>query len=185
MAFDRLLASGFDRFLAVPRTVAACLVLFGIALNFANVVGRYVFSAPIAWAEEVMIFGMIWIIFLGAVLAERDNEHLKIDLLAPMLPPPLRKAHQVVVAAIVCAVVGFTAWQSFLVTELFADLGDRSTVAGIPKWLTHGAITVGLVLIVVASVAALRAHIVDAATRRAASLSSVADPAETDRPGRG
>ena len=167
MALDRILATGFDRFLAVPKAVAASLILFGIVLNFANVIGRYVFAAPIAWAEEVMIFGMIWIIFLGAVLAERDNEHLKIDLLPPMLPPPVRKLHDFLVAAIVIAVVGFCAWQSFLVTDLFAGLGDKSTVAGIPKWLTHGAITVGLILIVAAAVAGLRSRIVAAAARAA------------------
>lgn len=163
MRAGRILIAGFDRFLAVPRAVAAALILLGIGLNFANVVGRYLFSAPIPWAEEVMIFGMIWIIFLGAALAERDNEHLRIDLLQAMLSPALRRAHHLCVAAIVIAVCAFVAWQSFEVTSLFAGMGDQSAVAGIPKWLMHGAITVGLVLVLVSAVAGLRSRFVESA----------------------
>ena len=37
-----------------------------IAINLANVVGRYVFAAPVFWAEEVLMFMIIWGIYIAA-----------------------------------------------------------------------------------------------------------------------
>jgi TRAP-type C4-dicarboxylate transport system permease small subunit len=47
------------------QALTAVLLLVAVALNFANIVGRYVFSAPIASAEEVMLFLLVGIVFLG------------------------------------------------------------------------------------------------------------------------
>ena len=70
------------RLMAVPRFLVAALILTSIAINFANVIGRYVFFSPIIWAEEVMIFIMVWCVFIGAVLVTWDGRHLRMDLLA-------------------------------------------------------------------------------------------------------
>lgn len=169
MKILRLALDLFDRFLHLPRAIVGALILLGIALNIANVIGRYVFAAPIAWAEEVMIFGMIWCIFLGAVLAAREDEHLKIDLLPALLPAAPGRILRRVVVLVVVAICAFVAVQSLDVMLLFADLGDRSPVAGIPKWLSHGAITAGFFLLAVATAASL-------ARRAAGRVAEVADP---------
>ena len=60
------------KFMTVPRVIIGALILFSIALNFANVIGRYVFFSSIIWAEEVMIFIMVWCVFIGAILVSYD-----------------------------------------------------------------------------------------------------------------
>ena len=44
----------------IPRAAIGLILLLAIAINFANIVGRYVFSAPLPWAEEVLSFLVIW-----------------------------------------------------------------------------------------------------------------------------
>lgn len=62
--------------LGVIRAVLGALILAGVGINFANVVGRYVFLKPIIWAEEVLVFIMVWCVMLGATLVTWENQHL-------------------------------------------------------------------------------------------------------------
>lgn len=64
----------------LPLTLAAFLLLGAIAINFANVVGRYLFLASIYWADEAMVFLVIWSIFLAAVAVTYDGSQLTMDL---------------------------------------------------------------------------------------------------------
>ncbi len=147
------------KFMTVPRVIIGALILFSIGLNFANVIGRYVFFSSIIWAEEVMIFIMVWCVFIGAILVSYDGRHLKMDLLSVNLKPPLKQiinAFAVIVLLICCGVV---AVQSFKATELFGRLGQESTVAGIPMVIPHAALLIGFVLIIIAVAVRFREHV--------------------------
>src|SRR3954469_18392635 len=50
----------------VIRTMAALLLAGSVAINFANIIGRYFFSVSIQWAEEIMLFLMIGCVFFGS-----------------------------------------------------------------------------------------------------------------------
>jgi hypothetical protein len=45
--------------------LSAISLLIAVALNLANIVGRYVFFSPIASAEEIMLFLSVGTVFLG------------------------------------------------------------------------------------------------------------------------
>jgi TRAP-type C4-dicarboxylate transport system permease small subunit len=59
---------------------AMCIVVF------ANVVLRYAFNSGLTWAEESARYMMIYMVFLGAVGAVKNNEHLGVDFLVRKLP---------------------------------------------------------------------------------------------------
>ena len=50
---------------AAIQGLTAVLMLIAVALNAANIVGRYVFFRPIASAEEIMLFLLVGTVFLG------------------------------------------------------------------------------------------------------------------------
>ena len=77
--------------LATIRAALGALILAGVALNFANVVGRYVFWKPIIWAEEILVFIMVWCVMLGATLVTWENQHLRMDAVYHLAPPRLRR----------------------------------------------------------------------------------------------
>jgi TRAP-type C4-dicarboxylate transport system permease small subunit len=131
------------RFLAVPKAIIASLILVSIAINFVNVVARYAFGDPIAWAEEIMIFIMIWCVFIGAILVSWDGSHLKMDLFSVTLPSPWKEILNFVTTAVMLAICGFVALQSYDASMLFARLGQKSVVAELPMVIAHGAITLG------------------------------------------
>ena len=71
------------------RLCAALLVLMLTAMVimvFGNVVLRYGFNSGIDYSEELSRFLFIWITFLGAIIAMRENGHLGLDTVLRMLP---------------------------------------------------------------------------------------------------
>lgn len=79
---------GMDK--ALSYVVAVLLVAMSGTV-FGNVVCRYFLDASLAWYEEVSRFLLIWIVFLGAVIAYIKGDHLGIDVLLLVLSPRARR----------------------------------------------------------------------------------------------
>ena len=136
----------------MPRAIIGSLILIGIAINFGNVLGRYLFLAPIIWAEEIMIYIMVWMVFIGSVLVTWDGHHLKMDFFSIMLPSPAKEIMNFLGAVAFVAACLFVLPQAHTVTNLMNDLDQRSVVAEIPMVIPHFALLFGFSIIFVAVV---------------------------------
>lgn len=134
--------------LRVIRALLGVLILAGVALNFANVVGRYVFLAPIIWAEEVLVFIMVWCVMLGATLVTWEDQHLRMDAVHHLTPPRIRRWLNVVSTLVFLGVGLFVLVQSLRVLILAAGTGQRSVVADIPMVVPFAAIPLSFAIIV-------------------------------------
>jgi TRAP-type transport system small permease protein len=76
---------------ALRAAIAACLAVM-VVLVFGNVVLRYVFNSGIATSEELSRWLLVWLTFLGAIVALREHAHLGVDMLIRALPPRGRLA---------------------------------------------------------------------------------------------
>jgi len=139
----------------VPLTLAALLLFVAIAVNFANVVARYVFLAAFYWAQEVMVYLAIWSIFLAAAAVAYDGSHLTMDLFAARLPLLWGRVLQAFVAAVCFATFVLMAWQSFEVVRLLARNDQRSIAVDMPMVVPHAALLVGFALCAAAVVCRL------------------------------
>jgi TRAP-type C4-dicarboxylate transport system permease small subunit len=134
-------------------------MLAGVAINFANVVGRYAFGRALFWAEETMVFLTIWGVFVGMAAIAYQGEHLNMDLFSQAISARWRTAINAAVVAALLACCAFVALQSFQVVALFARAGQVSVAAGIPKAIPHAALAVGFVLTALAVLVRLRAYL--------------------------
>jgi TRAP-type transport system small permease protein len=66
--------------------IAICLATM-VVLVFTNVVLRYLFNSGIATSEELSRWLLVWLTFLGAIVALRQHAHLGVDTLVRALPP--------------------------------------------------------------------------------------------------
>jgi len=57
-----------------------------VVLVFGNVVLRYGLNSGITSSEEVSRWLFVWLVFLGAILAVRDRQHLGVEVLVRRLP---------------------------------------------------------------------------------------------------
>lgn len=134
-------------------------MLAGVAINFANVVGRYAFGHALFWAEETMVFITIWGVFIGMAVIAWRGEHLSMDLFSAAVRGRARLALNGLIAATLVACCLFAAVQSWQVTTLFAQASQVSVSAGIPKAIPHAALLVGFTLTAAAVVVRLRAYL--------------------------
>jgi tripartite ATP-independent transporter DctM subunit len=83
---------------------AALLVVAEIITLFAGVVSRYVLQQPLIWSDELASILFLWLAMLGAVVAFRRSEHMRMTAVVANARPSLR-AYLDVVAT--CAALAF------------------------------------------------------------------------------
>lgn len=140
-----------DRAARTIEIVLALAFLLAIALNFANVIGRYVFGRSILWADEIQIFIMIAMTFIGAAIVTWRRQHLRMDVLAKMLPAPIQTLLKVLELVAMLALTGFVLYHATDYTLRMLDIGRTSDTAGVPMWIPHGSVAFGFGLIALVS----------------------------------
>ena len=89
---------------ALVEIPTALLVVVEIVILFAGVVSRYVFHNPLIWSDELASILFLWLAMLGAVVAFRRSEHMRMTALVAGAAPPLRSYLETVA---VCAALAF------------------------------------------------------------------------------
>jgi TRAP-type C4-dicarboxylate transport system permease small subunit len=122
----------------------AVLMLIAVALNFANIVGRYVLFRPIASAEELMLFLLVGTVFLGNAVVGYEGKQLRMDILLHALPPTLRRAFEIaadLTMIAVCLILIVLGWPA---VEMLAEFDQRSQAANIPMVIPQALVPIGL-----------------------------------------
>jgi TRAP-type C4-dicarboxylate transport system permease small subunit len=126
--------------------IALCLAVM-VVLVFGNVFLRYGFNSGITVSEELSRWLLVWLTFLGAIVALKEHAHLGVDTLVRALPPAGKR---------VCFVVSYLlmlyadwlllagSWKQTII-----GWGDRAPATGLSVALFYG---VGLIFGVSAAV---------------------------------
>ena len=143
-----------NRLAQVVGWLVALMLLVAVAINFSNVVGRYVFDQPIGWAEEAMGLLQIGLVVIGAALVTRGNAHLRMDAAEHLMPAGLRRWLEVGAGILTVAVAVVVVVKSWDIVGAMRMTDSRTVVLEIPLAVPYGAFFVGFALI--ALFAALR-----------------------------
>ena len=117
----------FDRIARVIELTLALAFILAVLLNFANVVGRYLLGVSLLGADEVQVFIMVAMTFLGAAVVTRRNLHLRMDVLLQFLPMPVVILLRVLEQLLLVALAGFVLSQSYLYARQMWWPGERAT----------------------------------------------------------
>ncbi len=77
---------------ALVEAAAALLVTAEIVILLAGVVSRYGFDRPLVWSDELASILFLWLAMLGAVIAFRREEHMRMTAVVGMMPAGARAA---------------------------------------------------------------------------------------------
>lgn len=143
-----------DRLTGWIEHALAYAFIAAVALNFINVVGRYGFGSTILSADELQIFIMVFMTFLGAAVVAWRNQHLRMDVLVNALPPPIRRLIKIAELVAIVILAAFVLWNSTYYAKQMFNIGRVSDMAQVPMWIPHGAVAVGFGLM--ALIACLR-----------------------------
>jgi TRAP-type C4-dicarboxylate transport system permease small subunit len=138
------LLRGVRALLVVIRVLSGVLLVLSVALNFANVVGRYFFNASIPWAEEAMLFLMVGCVFLGNGVVAWSGRQIRMDVIVNLMPAKVRAAldlfSELVLIATAITIVIF-AWP---VIRDLAAFDQRSQAADFPMVIPQAMVPIGL-----------------------------------------
>ena len=143
-----------DRLIWGIERALAYAFIAAVGLNFINVIGRYGFGSTILSADELQIYIMVFMTFLGAAVVAWRNRQLRMDVVVNALPMPLRRLLRMAELAVTIVLTAFVLWNSTHYAMQMFDIGRVSDMARVPVWIPHGAVAAGFGLM--AFIACLR-----------------------------
>ncbi|OEU65986.1 MAG: hypothetical protein BBJ57_08540 [Desulfobacterales bacterium PC51MH44] len=141
--------SKLSNFLSVKLLNSVIIIMFVIMSGavFIQVVFRYVLHQPIYWSEEVPRFMLIWLTFLGSVLAMKNRSHLSITLLINRFPKRTRLWIQCFANIMALLFLLVMVWGGVVITNL--TMPNRSAALQLPTGLVYLAVPVGGILMII------------------------------------
>jgi tripartite ATP-independent transporter DctM subunit len=103
---DRLLGGAVE-------AVAGTLVLADIVVLLAGVVARFVFQRPLVWSDELASMLFIWLAMLGAVIALRRGEHMRMTAIVTKLSPQRQALFESLGVCAALAFLAMAAWPAW------------------------------------------------------------------------
>jgi tripartite ATP-independent transporter DctM subunit len=98
---------------AVVEIPVALLVAAEIVILFAGVVARFVLHQPLVWSDELASILFLWLAMLGAVVAFRRNEHMRMTAIVARASPQARAFLDVFATGAALAFLLLVAWPAF------------------------------------------------------------------------
>lgn len=135
--------------------VAALALLAIVTINVANVIGRYVFGSPFTWAEELMLFLMILMVFTAAPVAAWRGHHIRIEAFIDFAPIAARRWLIAIMAVISTLVLTIVAAAGYRIVAMLYLFDQRSDALHIPMWIPQAFLAGGLALMAVMFAAAV------------------------------
>src|SRR3954469_39709 len=92
---------------------AALLVVAEIVILFAGVVARYALHRPLIWSDELASILFLWLAMLGAAVAFRRAEHMRMTAVVASAKPAMRAYLDLVATAAALAFLVLIAWPAY------------------------------------------------------------------------
>jgi tripartite ATP-independent transporter DctM subunit len=98
---------------AAVEILAAVLVAAEIVILFGGVVARYVLNHPLIWSDELASILFLWLAMLGAVIAFRRDEHMRMTAAVAGLPSQTRATFDLFATCAALAFLLLIAWPAY------------------------------------------------------------------------
>lgn len=108
-----VLTSLSDRLGRVEKLLLVALAAVLVGLILLNVVTRAV-DLALYWVDEMAIYAMTWLVFIGAGHALRLRRHVRVTLLLPVLPERLRRPVEAGIDLLVWIFCLFSVWLAWI-----------------------------------------------------------------------
>lgn len=115
-------------------------------LLIAQAILRYVFAAPLFWAEEVGLFMLLGVTFFGMSYLLHENKLINIDFIVVSLQPRLRALLESLSALLGTLLLGFFCWLTYQWVAAPEVRLEMSATTGLPRWINYGFLLLALCL---------------------------------------
>lgn len=134
-----------ERISSVSGWVSGIGVIVMAVVVTVDIVLRYFFSKPLLFADEVGVYCMIFVAFVGAALTLKMRRHIMVDLLYRRLPRKIQLWLDVITTILGTLVICIITWESADWVHYTYKSGFMSPgVLETPMWIPMSLVPLGL-----------------------------------------
>ena len=129
-------------FAIVENWVLSLAFVSTLSLAILQIVLRNFFDMGFLWLESFLRIQVLWLAMLGAMVASREGQHIKIDLLTRFVSGRMAQLSKVMVSLFAAVVCGFAADASVSLVQF--EMEDNLMAFGdVPIWVCQLILPVG------------------------------------------
>ena len=115
----------------VEKVLIAALLTVMILLAFLQIVLRNFFATGIDWGDSLVRYLVVWVGFIGAAIAVREDKHITIDILSRSISGAGSRIIQSISHLISAVICGVLTWAGIKFTMFDAQMGTTAFM-GLP-----------------------------------------------------
>ena len=143
----QLLTQIHDKLTLLAAILSAIGLISIVASYVYEVVTRYFFNSPTAWASDYVAYALAASVFLALPQVTKERGHVAVTILVDLLPQSLARGVHTIVGLIGFGCLTLAAWISFQENmRQFTKGIETLAIVPIPQWWVSGFITFGLIL---------------------------------------
>ena len=120
--------------------VLLLMTMIGVAAS--QVVLRNFFDAGLYWGDSLVRVTVLWVALVGAMVASRDDSHIRIDLLSRLIKPENQTWLVRSTRLFSCVVLGLFTWGSG--QFVYYEYVDNAIAFGdVPAWMCEVIMPIG------------------------------------------
>lgn len=142
MKFLKALNDHFEEYLL------AILMVAEVVIVFAQVVTRFLIKTPLAWSEEIARYIFIWLVWVGAAYATKENKNIKIDILSSKFTGITKIIADIFTGVLFLALMAFMLFTSGKVTYTVYASNSIATGSHMPMWIAWFSLPLSMALMI-------------------------------------
>lgn len=140
MKFLKALNDHFEEYLLV------LLMSLEVIIVFAQVITRFVLKTPLAWSEEIARYMFIWLVWVGAAYATKENKNIKIDILSSKFTGAMKVIADIFTGILFIGLMLFMLYTSGKVTYTVYLSNSIATGSHMPMWIAWFSLPLSMAL---------------------------------------
>ena len=111
---------------------------------------RYALNDSAAWTEEIARYLLICVVFVGAAIGVRKNNHVQVDFFYRILPRPLQRLMSTLVDLFRISFLAYATWLTWQLTQKIG--GQQMSIVDWPIGIVYSVVLFGFVLMTLRAV---------------------------------
>jgi TRAP-type C4-dicarboxylate transport system permease small subunit len=114
------------------------------AVVFYQVFTRYVLADSAGWTEEIARYFLVAVVFIGASMSVRKNNHIQVDYFYRLMPRVMARILSTLVDVVRCVFLGYATWLTWLLIQRIGN--QPMAVVELPVGIVFSCMLFGFLL---------------------------------------
>ena len=130
----------------ISKIIVIVLTLLIVLVIMLQVISRYIFNSPFSWTMELNVLFFEFLIFIGAAIVLRDDDHVKMDFLVLKFSERVQRIIKVFITVLIIGFLVISIRNNINLLPMHSQY--RTPVVRIPTSVFNISFTIGCVFMI-------------------------------------